>query len=35
MKWTFQNEARWMLWLFGLVPAILILFSLVLPRLLR
>ena len=34
MRWTFQNEARWMVWM-GLIPTILILLSLVLPRLLR
>jgi hypothetical protein len=34
MKWTFQNEARWMLWI-GLIPAILIFFAVVLPRLFR
>lgn len=33
-RWTFRREAKWMLW-FGLVPAVLIALTILLPWLLR
>jgi hypothetical protein len=31
VRWTFEGEARWMLWLFLLLPALAVLVALVIP----
>ena len=35
MKWTFQGEARWMVWLYVIPPLLAIVLALLIPRLLR
>ena len=35
MKWTFQGEARWMVWLYVIPPLLAIVLALLIPRLQR